>query len=423
MKKTLLKFLPIIAAVLFATSCGKDDEASVDTNNNVTEQDTDEIVTIPFSIRTNTGRSLTKVQTPEEFTPFSQNDVDQKSMSVKCNASGYSDVTGSLMLKNDGSYYFEGSISCSKSHQNALLNGDITLVGTYGTALTKVVSSKESLNNLRNNCNHLYITADFTFSSDKITLIDQNAYLEIKMSPLQHEIVVNGVTCKLDGYGYGWVAVPSNTVVDMNFVTKSAADVKPGEIYQVDRRNLVDLGISDGTLWADRNVGANDYDGFGYYFNYDGRNMDQGGVRRDDLMSAPLSIPTGGTDDDNDFSRLYNQCYWQLLPDETDNTKIKGYYVFKSKDKTNDKQLQHGSTETTYNPDSDPHIFLPASGEYYNTHLGYISERGCYWSNNKYTTQWGFDVGYYLNFDKDGVEIQNNYTSDGKSLRAVRHKE
>lgn len=415
MKKTLLKFLPIIAVVLFATSCGKDDEASVDTNNNVTEQDTDEIVTIPFSIRTNTGRSLTKVQTPEEFTPFSQNDVDQKSMSVKCNASGYSDVTGSLMLKNDGSYYFEGSISCSKSHQNALLNGDITLVGTYGTALTKVVSSKVSLNNLRNNCNHLYITEDFTFSSDKITLIDQNAYLEIKMSPLQHEIVVNGVTCKLNGDGYGWVAVPSNTAVDMNFVTKTASDVKPGEIYQVDRRNLVDLGISDGTLWADRNVGANDYDGFGDYYCF--------GNDRD--IVSPLSIPTGGTDDDNDFSRLYNQCYWQLVPDATDNTKIKGYYVFKSKDKVNDNQLQHGSTETTYNSDSDPHIFLPAAGKYRDYHLAFVGESGCYWSNNKYTTPWGYDRGYYLNFNKEGVEITNDYTyaSENKSLRAVRHKE
>ena len=413
MKKTLLKFLPIIAAVLFATSCGKDDEASVDTNNNVTEQDTDEIVTIPFSIRTNTGRSLTKVQTPEEFTPFSQNDVDQKSMSVKCNASGYSDVTGSLMLKNDGSYYFEGSISCSKSHQNALLNGDITLVGTYGTALTKVVSSKVSLNNLRNNCNHLYITDDFTFSSDKITLIDQNAYLEIKMSPLQHEIVVNGVTCKLDGYGYGWVAVPSNTAVDMNFVTKSAADVKPGEIYQVDRRNLVDLGISDGTLWADRNVGANDYDGFGGYC-----------LCGDDIdIVSPLSIPSGGKDDDNDFSRLYNQCYWQLVPDETDNTKIKGYYVFKSKDKTNDKQLQHGSTETTYNPESDPHIFLPAAGGTCNLTNMWVGERGCYWSNNKYRDQYSMDFGYFLNFDKDGVDIRSDNAIEEKSLRAVRHKE
>ena len=75
MKKTFLRILPLMAAVLLASSCGKDDDNSVNpvVNNNETEQHPtetvaeNEYVTIPFSVGIAANEGLSKI-TCESYT-------------------------------------------------------------------------------------------------------------------------------------------------------------------------------------------------------------------------------------------------------------------------------------------------------------------------------------------------------------------
>ena len=99
MKTAFLKFLPIIAAVMLATSCSKDDNDNAPTNGRDGVH-TVSTSTIPFSIRVNTGRSLKKMAYENgtevgSYQPkFEQKDEGNLTMIIKDG----DDVIGNLTL-------------------------------------------------------------------------------------------------------------------------------------------------------------------------------------------------------------------------------------------------------------------------------------------------------------------------------------
>ena len=440
MKRTFLTILPIAAALLLATSCSKDsDDNNVSIIDNpqpaeTIEQPAETTVKIPFTVKVGGGESLSKISYALQkdgdndiwnkvTRTFDDDDLATGTHPITLTVNGAETNSGitesTLSLKKDdgGNFYFEGDITVDADKKDAF-NGEtgIALVGEFtvsGTALP--TSSNESLAKLMESCAHTYKTKDgeFTSKSSSVTLYDQNVYLAIQMSPLQHNIDVaigdasNNYPMNSDGQV--WIALAANTAVSTNFLSKEASEVVAGHIYTIDRSGFVDLGITDGTLWADANVTGENSDNEGtnkngvWYYTFD------------QAQKLGVTLPTGGKGENTDFKNLYNECYW-----EWDGTN-KGYNVFKSKDKENDKQNTKGTgSETSYSADTDPHIFLPAAG-YCNGGDGAYSAGGdgSFWSSSEYNADSGFRLGFSLSVVRPESNFRRYF---GQSVRAVRRK-
>ncbi len=235
MKTAFIKFLPIIAAVMLATSCSKDD------NDNAPATSKDDVHTvatntIPFSIRVNTGHSLKKVGYAESTNEgekgwynitFSDNDVaNQLKMIIK---EGNTPI-GEATLQSDKAT-FSGSLTQQPS-SNASLTAEIHVSGSKN-------SSDKSLADLLATCAHNFI-GEFKFGDKTVDLTDQNAYLAISMSPCcEHEIKINTTDYTVKD-GRIWIAIPSDADVTSTGlgkeISKSATEVSPGTIYTVARQ-------------------------------------------------------------------------------------------------------------------------------------------------------------------------------------------
>ena len=478
MKKSLFKILPVLAAVLLATSCGKDD------NDNAPASGRDGVHTvstnaIPFTIRVNTGHSLKKVGYAEDPNPgkegyynitFSDDDVaNQLKMVIKEGNT----VLGEPTLQPDKET-FSGVIDPPSSN-----TADLTAVITTGSG-SPVSYSSTSLQALFENCAHTFLG---TFKLDDITvdLTDQNAYLAISMSKCQHKLDIKSgdadpTECQLSNDGKVWVAVPSGAALTVgSFLSKTADNVEAGNIYTISRPHCVDLGIQ-GILWTDHNIGATNPEDWGDYYawgeivpyyadghaydkpcsnwrtignrtitgynweTYSGFDGDNNGENfnkyKDDASSVTLS-----TDDDvayqtdnnwsmpttDDFKALKENCYWVWTSEYGDND-VSGFIVYKVKNGKGKKQVTYGE-KYDWQEDyvdlindydlSDTHIFIPAAGCRDDQSLdddGYI---GNYWSSSLLI---GYpDYAYLLYFYSDYVDPQDNDDRYyGFSVRAVR---
>ena len=395
MKRTLLTILPIAAALLLATSCSKDS----DTDNNVvsTPVETQNVASsaeskaIPFSIKVVTDNSLSKIGYTDNgmtVTPsFTSDDVVAAlSMTISEGATELGKLT---LQDSDGN--FSGNLTTEPSAEGATLTATITTTGD-------ATSSTVSIIDLMAKCAHTY-TGTFTYKTDdKVMLTDDKAYIEIIMSPLQHNIDVTIGSDKqpftMSDEGKVWIAVDGGTTFTMNFTNEKTATA--GKITTIKREGLVDLGLSDGTLWADKNVGATTYGDAGEYYNFNAAQT---------AVSSPLSVPKGGEASaaDNDFAILNNSCTWKWT-DGYGGGSSAGYIVYKK-----------GGSDIS----KDAHIFLPAAGYRYGGGVGGLGGRGYYWSS----TEDDADRGFSLRF-RSGLVGPDSYDDRGFefSVRAVRRK-
>ena len=451
MKLKFLKFLPLMTALMITASCGSDDNDPVTSaptpNENTTVKTTgEETVAVPFFIKVNTGKSLTKEASLNQSI-FKIEDIGTK-MIVTSPDNYYSDVKGELDLTSEnGLYYFEGSISCTSSHVTDLTEGNISLIGTYGKALEKPVSSTESFDHLFVNCNRQFKSCEFNFKSPNLTLIDQNTYLEIIMSKTQFSLDItsgeNTVECSL-GDGKVWVAVPSGKDLQVgSFLNKVASEVKPSMKHTINRESLVDLGIY-GILWADHNVGAtNPWDYGDYYawgetttkddyswstYVYGSSNAITKYCNSDKLTTLEssddvaydsdkhLSMPTS-----QDLIALGRSCYW-VWTDNYSESGINGYIVYKALD-DNDKgkKIKKGQTsKKEYQTTDVPYIFLPSAGFRSGTSLYYNGSYGYYWSSS--ISPYNPDNAYRsINILELIDQEYYGYRYVGLTVRPVRH--
>lgn len=186
---------------------------------------------------------------------------------------------------------------------------------------------------------------------------------------------------------------------------------------------FVDLGI-DGIWWTTKNVGAKTPWTYGSYFawgeietktsySWDTYLYD----KNDAAVSAydAARYASGGkyeTPSQSDFQKLYNECYW-VWTDDYFGKGVEGYIVYKSHDKTKDKQLTNNSGDT-YSLIQDTHIFLPAAGYYYNDVLFEEKTIGWYWTNTLTAEQ--SDRAYNLkttNPDSDDSYLYNGFPVRG----------
>ena len=238
-----------MAAVTLATSCNKDDDTNApEKKQNASPQEKtiiynpDGTVTIPYSIKYSTGKSLDKKMSYSDDGMVAKYEPTEDDV-IKVSGEG---VSGTLTLQYELSDFggqeqvFKGNLT-AKSVETAtkLTNNEISLTYEYGTALEKPASSNVSLKALMESCDHLY-TAKGNYSDKEFTLTDQNAYLAISMSPCcNHDITINGKAFVVED-GRIWIAVPGGKPVKSTGLgtelDQAAEDVVPGTIHTVARQ-------------------------------------------------------------------------------------------------------------------------------------------------------------------------------------------
>ena len=392
-----------MAAVTLATSCSKDDEnQDIAIPNNNEQIENSEL--IPFSINVVTDNKLSKDGAFSEDNKknikiaFADADVNVLKMTLQSSVN-FSEVAYLTLTNINGT--FEGDIPASWVGQ--------TIKATVGLMNGSAISSDISLLDLMGKCNHPLAGEFKAGVNSSVTLTDQNAYFEIKMSPLQHklDVTINGSakTVDLSNDGKVWVAVNTSSYsfadFTTNFYTKAKTNIKPGQIYTINREGFVDLGLSDGTLWADKNVGATTYDGIGDYKTFN------------EAIALGLTLPEYDEDEaTGDFRTLWDEG--EFFPEYDENDKLIGITFFKKKNGMYDKN-------------KDPYIFLPAGSlQIDNTSMATVYPGGFYWTQTESGTF--YQQAHRLWFYKDsnnniefGYEDEDNKTYQ-QNVRAIRRK-
>lgn len=119
-----------------------------------------------------------------------------------------------------------------------------------------------------------------------------------------------------------------------------------------------------------------------------------------------------------EWDELYNQCYWVHTTDYNGTGK-EGYIVYKSANKTLDKQ-QTKASDHTYSLTTDEHIFLPLAGYIAPNNVFQGTECGWYWSSTLEGSNSGAEVAR-LYRDDDIVTTNFGYTrAAGLLVRPIR---
>ncbi len=386
MKRKFL-FVPMFAALLVASSCSKDD--SSEKQNEEPQPVTVQVQkTYPITIKATKKSSISKISLGDSRSNGYEEVFDGTDELVLSWGEGENAETVSLALTDgDGTSEatFSGNIPVSADGK--------TITAYIGEPITeaKTKTSYASLAEAVNACSYLVSNTSFEYTAGadipSITLDEQNAFIEITMSTMQHTLSFCGNDYTLNGEGKVWVAVAGGTNVYANFF--DSREVTKGTINTINRAGLVDLGISDGILWADANVSGahSDYtDNGNSYYAFANAGSD---------ITSPLSLPTGGSYGSGDFYNLYSQCKWVWTGN--------GYNVFKKK------------TTDTYDALTDPHIFFPYAGYVNGTT---VNEGGCYWSSSSAED----GTGYALCFAESGVSAWDHWSGSLYTIRAVRRK-
>ena len=484
MKRTFLKFLPIAAAVLLATSCSKDNDgdnsvASAPTVETQHFASPIESKSVTFSIKVTGGGSLSKVTYKD----------NGSIVTVKFDASD----KGKKMLRiSDGNVMTELPLKEVDANGVATFEGDwgeVTepSVGAEMTAVLLDVDaspiqdhsdfSTVSIEALMESCDHTY-TGTFQYKTDNIvSLKDDKAYIEIIMSPLQKDIDLKfnsddtPTNYAMNG-GKVWIAVADGTTFTTNFTDSKTCQA--GQIKTIKREGFVDLGINKygnftGILWADHNLGGTNPEDYGNYYAWGetatketynwitymyangdynkltkycnntsygndgftdsytvlGRYEIEGQETVDDdiahVTNAKWSMPTT-----SEFAALKSSCYWEWT-DKYDGKTFNsadaaGIIVYKVKS-SGDAGVwvtKNGTKKEGYSL-SDTHIFLPAAGYRYLSKLNEAGTIGRYWSSSLYTDK---PTGAFdLYFHSGDVSAPyHDLRTMGQSVRAVRRK-
>lgn len=265
MKKSFIKLLPLMAAVMLATSCSKDDDNTVQTSD---EQKPDITSNgIPFSIKAvaTYSNTLSKIaysddtETQIVTMKFETSDVDNNIYMYVNSADNTHKATLWLTKVDDeGNGIFDGSWDEQGGEPDAGTTLTATVVYNYGHTINY---STTSLADLMSKCAHNY-TATFTFgSATSVTLEDNMAYLEFILAPEQNQVYLNGAWRDInpDSHKY-WYAAEGGTKVTTRL--KGEKTLVAGNVYTISCKNYVDLGqnteinnVSKILLWRTSNDG------------------------------------------------------------------------------------------------------------------------------------------------------------------------
>ncbi len=470
MKTAFLKFLPIAAAVMLATSCSKDDNDNAPATQSGSDGvETVTANTIPFSIRVNTGRSLKKVGYAESTNEgekgwynitFSDNDVDKLKMKIYIGEiTNESNLFTTLTLKNATTGEFTGTVG------SPAFDADFTaVITTDGNSL--VTSSDKSLQDLLATCAHTFL-GTFKYGAAEVTLTDQNAYFAITLPTDEPTVNVNGNECALKD-GKVWVAFNSSEKVHSARLSLFNKQADPGTIYTVTRgastfndnaefsvspskkvkfspgnllyqassnkwefaaRQWDFIGKADGnktTANRDQNVAYIDLFGWGTWLN--GNGIEEPYETQTD---APTTyIWSGNSAIGENWTTLSKNEWIYLLGDYRNvgtpcrkdaknlraTKEVNGVFGLVILPDESTADIANDSWETLESAGS---VFLPAAGSRVGTDVLGVGGDGLYWSSSADDNDEG--GAYFLNFSSvRAVPDCADYRHDGLSVRLVR---
>lgn len=257
MKRTLLTFLPIAAALLLATSCSKDTDDNIVNNPAPVETQKDaspaEPKTVPFSIDVVPGGSLSKIAYNDGGTTvtvkFEEADITA-GLTMSVTDGTHSTTLNLTAVDVDGKGTFTGSWNAGEEPSD---NTELTATVAYNSSST-VVNSTESVQKLMETCAHNYKgTFNYqTSGGNSVTLTDDRAYIEFTLAEGQKKVSVNGQWYDVDQTSHkAYVAVEGNTEVTTRI--KGKKTLKAGKIYTIECTDVVDLGPTFSVLWKTTN--------------------------------------------------------------------------------------------------------------------------------------------------------------------------
>ena len=247
---------------------------------------------------------------------------------------------------------------------------------------------------------------------------------------------------------------------------KELAEVTGEATYTAQFRSYADLGLTSGNLWATTNIGASSPADYGDYFawgetepyyttqdpltwkngkdngynwasytklsngsnksltkycnnsSYGNNGFNDGLTTLEAADDAATANWGSGrtTPTSDEFQELYDECYWEWTTNYNGTGKA-GYIVYKSVDKSQDKQKNNGSGYS-YSTATDTHIFLPAAGWRDIASLGGAGSSGSYWSSSLDASR--PDRARYCNFGSSSVSADCSNRYFGQSVRPVK---
>ena len=395
--------LPIVAAVLLATSCSKDNDGDnsvapvIDTPDPIVNNEVDnQPKTVPFSIDVVSGGALSKIAYADDGTvvtmKFDADEVKKLKMTVSYKKDESTTVSTDLTLESvndEGNGTFKGEWQ----------EGDEPSEGTSLTATvvyndeSSVVSSTESVKELMEECKHTY-RGEFKYINDKsVTLGDDRAYIEFDLEKTQYKVYVNGSWYDLND-GKGWVAVEGGT--DVATRIKGTKNLQAGKIYKIEYKGYVDLGQTINgkkILWKTTNeTGVKDEKGT----QYSGVNE----AYTDEWYYDWATACKFGTSTEVATDRLPTKAELEALANIKSKPQDGESYSF----------ANGGATFTT----AYGSVFFPAAGRNGGEVAG---SYGDYWSPAPYDS----GRAWYLYFYVDDAGVDWNYSAAGGfSVRLVR---
>ena len=258
MKQTFLKFMPLVAAVVFAVSCSKNDDNGGTAD--IVEQPAEEVgggyVKTPFSVKVDNDSGLSVISyeamdggSAKVARHFVEGDKGTVLTVTSRGAYGdggdmiYAIKPSTLTLASDDNinFYFTGDISVSSDSLERFKGTSpdappITLTGVLGTAISGFAHSTESLADLMSNCNHQYEGVFASDQTDAIVFTDKNAYLAIGLPATETSVNINDKSFDLN-LGRCWIAFdPTSTKITSEALGLSGNEASAGSVHTVCRK-------------------------------------------------------------------------------------------------------------------------------------------------------------------------------------------
>ena len=428
MIKSFLKVLPLAAVVLFATSCSKDENSDEKKVEKQPDEKKIEKVTIPFSVRVNTGNSISELFTTKDgivVSKFTVNFEDaegtegnEKQISMNITSDGNIEPTTLKLVKEGDNFVFKGDITLADGKtEEDFTNGFVMISGSFGTAGTEMKSSNESLAALMTSCSHSYSTTFRSNTTAPIDIDENYAYFEFKLANTQTKLKLNigeyessqikdETDCRLI-----WIAVPNGTKVTGNLL--KTMTVSGGMVYSVDRHDVVDMQLTGGVLWATCNLGASSPADYGKYYAW-------GEISTKNDYS--WDTYAHGTSSSN--LTKYNFSDGKTVLDSSDDPAYseEGWRMPTQDELTTLKDLQTGAFNNGYNFGNEyGSVFLPAAGcRRYGSDPDDDGAVGYYWSSSLYIyTDNPYDA-WYLYFLDGSADVYGGLRYRGQPIRPVR---
>jgi len=244
MKKNFLKFLPVAAALILATSCSKDDDNTTAITPDPTPTPAADTVakqgytTVPFTIKVTTGSKLSKMGLGDRGSAGVQpkfEDGDELTITGGKDENSEPTVTGIFNYTSS-----ENSVAVFKGEFK--VKDGVTLSNVELTAsIGKAVEAKdgqypayptiaEAVRNTSYQTSKSFKTTDLE-SGGSIQLAEQNAYLEISVSYLDN-VDINKKDYDLTK-GHVYVVLPGGTNVNSEALELNDKECQAGNIYTI----------------------------------------------------------------------------------------------------------------------------------------------------------------------------------------------